>query len=136
MTPWGERAGLAAPEALFLAANLGYFVAGRAIDAPRNAALRRDRAGLVAAGNASGIVDGGAAVVVAHEQYAKEKGWKPLGRIVSWAAAGLAPEMMGPWPIPAPGRVLARGGSYPVELHPYEVYGGIGGGGRGLVNVL
>jgi hypothetical protein len=44
LMPWRERAWLAAPAALFLAANLGYFVAGRAIDASRNAALRRDRA--------------------------------------------------------------------------------------------
>ncbi len=50
-------------------------------------AFRKD--GIVTAGNASGIVDGAAAVVVTHAKIAKERGWKPLGRIVSWAAVGV-----------------------------------------------
>ena len=47
--------------------------------------------GIVAAGNASGIVDGAAAVVVTRAQTAKERGLKPVGRIVSWAVAGVDP---------------------------------------------
>src|SRR6266852_4868210 len=47
--------------------------------------------GIVTAGNASGIVDGAAAVVVTREKIAKERGLKPLGRIVSWAVAGVDP---------------------------------------------
>ena len=50
-------------------------------------AFRKD--GIVTAGNASGIVDGAAAVVVTHAKIAKERGWKPLGRIVAWATAGV-----------------------------------------------
>jgi len=51
--------------------------------------------GIVTAGNASGIVDGGAAVVVTTEKIAKERGLKPVGRIVSWAVAGVDPSIMG-----------------------------------------
>src|SRR6516225_6588220 len=57
--------------------------------------------GMVTAGNASGIVDGAAAVVVTREKTAKERGLKPLGRIVSWAAAGVDPSIMGIGPVPS-----------------------------------
>src|SRR5438876_4930901 len=57
--------------------------------------------GIVTAGNASGIVDGAAAVVVTGEKTAKERGLKPLGRIVSWAAAGVDPSIMGIGPVPS-----------------------------------
>ena len=57
--------------------------------------------GLVTAGNASGICDGGAAVVVASEAFAKEKGAKPIGRLVGWAVAGVEPKHMGIGPAPA-----------------------------------
>src|SRR5256714_2517549 len=57
--------------------------------------------GFVTAGNASGIVDGAAALVIANENYAKAHGTKPLGRIVSWAYAGVEPEIMGIGPVPA-----------------------------------
>jgi acetyl-CoA acyltransferase 2 len=68
-------------------------------------AFRKD--GLVTAGNASGIVDGAAAVVMTHAKIAKERGWKPLGRIVSWATAGVAPRIMGIGPVPAIQKALA-----------------------------
>src|SRR5436189_2314689 len=51
--------------------------------------------GLVTAGNASGISDGGAATVLASEEYAKAHGLKPLGRLVAWAVAGVEPKHMG-----------------------------------------
>src|SRR5262249_34540764 len=57
--------------------------------------------GFVTAGNASGIVDGAAAVVIAGEEYVKAHDKKPLGRIVSWAYAGVEPEIMGIGPVPA-----------------------------------
>jgi len=57
--------------------------------------------GVVTAGNASGIVDGAAAVVVTREKIAKERGLKPIGRIVSWAAAGVDPSIMGIGPVPS-----------------------------------
>jgi len=57
--------------------------------------------GLVTAGNASGIADGAAALVVADEAFARERGLKPLGRLVSYAVAGVPPEIMGIGPVPA-----------------------------------
>jgi acetyl-CoA acyltransferase 2 len=68
-------------------------------------AFRKD--GIVTAGNASGIVDGAAAVVLTHARMAKERGWKPLGRLVSWAAVGVPPRIMGIGPVPAIKKALA-----------------------------
>jgi len=68
-------------------------------------AFRKD--GIVTAGNASGIVDGAAAVVVTHARMAQERGWKPLGRLVSWATVGVPPRIMGIGPVPAIKRALA-----------------------------
>jgi acetyl-CoA acyltransferase 2 len=62
--------------------------------------------GIVTAGNASGIVDGAAAVVVTREKTAKERGLKPLGRIVSWAAVGVDPSIMGIGPVPSTRKAL------------------------------
>ena len=57
--------------------------------------------GTVTAGNASGIVDGGAAAVVTSLADAEKRGLKPLGRIVSWGIAGVEPKLMGRGPVPA-----------------------------------
>lgn len=57
--------------------------------------------GFVTAGNASGIVDGAAALVIAGEEYVKRRDLTPMGRIVSWAYAGVEPEIMGIGPVPA-----------------------------------
>ena len=57
--------------------------------------------GFVTAGNASGIVDGAATLVICGEEYARRGGVKPRGRIVSWAYAGVEPEIMGIGPVPA-----------------------------------
>jgi acetyl-CoA acetyltransferase family protein len=57
--------------------------------------------GTVTAGNASGIVDGGAAVVVMSLEEATRRGVKPMGRIVSWGIAGVEPRLMGRGPVPA-----------------------------------
>src|SRR5439155_2225447 len=57
--------------------------------------------GTVTAGNASGIVDGGAAVVLTSLADAEKRGLKPLGRIVSWGIAGVDPKIMGSGPVPA-----------------------------------
>jgi acetyl-CoA acetyltransferase family protein len=62
--------------------------------------------GIVTAGNASGIVDGAAAVVVTREKTAKERGLKPIGRIVSWAVAGVDPSIMGIGPVPSARKAL------------------------------
>ena len=66
--------------------------------------------GTVTAGNASGINDGAAAVVVTTRARAKALGVAPLGRIVSWAVAGVKPEIMGIGPVPACRGALERAG--------------------------
>lgn len=66
--------------------------------------------GFVTAGNASGIGDGGAAVVIASAQWAEESGLKPLGRLVSWGVAGVDPSIMGIGPAPASRKALERAG--------------------------
>jgi acetyl-CoA acyltransferase 2 len=64
--------------------------------------------GVVTAGNASGIVDGAAALVIAGEDAVKARGVKPLGRIVSWATVGVEPTLMGMGPAPAIRKALGR----------------------------
>jgi acetyl-CoA acetyltransferase family protein len=66
--------------------------------------------GSVTAGNASGIVDGGAAVVVMPLEEAQKRGLKPLGRIVSWGIAGVEPKLMGRGPVPASKIALEKAG--------------------------
>ncbi|WP_142417551.1 acetyl-CoA C-acetyltransferase [Citrobacter braakii] len=76
------------------------------------AALRPafDKAGTVTAGNASGINDGAAALVVMEESAALEAGLKPLARIKAWASGGVAPAMMGMGPVPATLKALQLSG--------------------------
>jgi acetyl-CoA acyltransferase 2 len=64
--------------------------------------------GVVTAGNASGICDGAAALIVTTEEFAKSKGLTPLARIVSWGVAGVEPTLMGIGPAPAIKNALAR----------------------------
>jgi len=66
--------------------------------------------GTVTAGNASGIVDGGAAVVVMPLDEAQKRGLNPLGRIVSWGIAGVDPKIMGSGPVPATKIALQKAG--------------------------
>ncbi|HEF0007654.1 TPA: acetyl-CoA C-acetyltransferase [Citrobacter braakii] len=76
------------------------------------AALRPafDKAGTVTAGNASGINDGAAALVIMEESAALEAGLKPLARIKAWASGGVAPAMMGMGPVPATLKALLLSG--------------------------
>jgi acetyl-CoA acetyltransferase family protein len=64
--------------------------------------------GVVTAGNASGICDGAACLVLATEDFAKQKGLKPLARIVQWGVAGVDPNIMGIGPAPAIKNALER----------------------------
>jgi len=66
--------------------------------------------GFVTAGNASGICDGAAATVVASETFAGQHKLQPLGRLVSWAVAGVEPKYMGIGPAPAARKALAKAG--------------------------
>ena len=69
-----------------------------------------DREGTVTAGNASGINDGAAAVIVTTESRAKELGLEPLARVVAFASAGVDPAIMGTGPIPASRKCLEKAG--------------------------
>jgi acetyl-CoA acetyltransferase family protein len=66
--------------------------------------------GFVTAGNASGIVDGGAALVLAHRDEARRRGLTPLGSLVSWGIAGVPPEIMGIGPAPSTRKALEAAG--------------------------
>jgi len=66
--------------------------------------------GFVTAGNASGIVDGAAALVIADEDFVKQRDLSPMGRIVSWAYAGVEPEIMGIGPVPSTRIALEKAG--------------------------
>ncbi len=70
--------------------------------------FRKD--GVVTAGNASGICDGAAALVVAGERFARERGLRPIGRLVAWGVAGVDPSIMGIGPAPASRRALDAAG--------------------------
>jgi acetyl-CoA acetyltransferase family protein len=68
------------------------------------------RNGVVTAGNASGICDGAAAVVLADEAFARDRGLRPIGRLIAWASAGVDPAVMGIGPVPASRLALDRAG--------------------------
>lgn len=80
-----------------------------------------DKAGSVTAGNASGLNDGAAAVVVMSAQKAQALGLKPMARIASYASAGLDPAYMGMGPVPAARKALARAGWKPADLDLLEI---------------
>ena len=69
-----------------------------------------DKEGSVTAGNASGLNDGAAAAVLMTEAEASRRGIQPLARIVSWATAGVDPQIMGTGPIPASRKALEKAG--------------------------
>src|SRR5881392_2365783 len=77
--------------------------------------------GFVTAGNASGIVDGAASLIIAGENFVKSKNRQPLGRIVSWAYAGVEPEIMGIGPVPATLQALEKAGLKLEDMDLIEV---------------
>jgi acetyl-CoA C-acetyltransferase len=80
-----------------------------------------DKAGVVTAGNASGINDGAAAVMVMTARKAAALGLKPLGRIASFATSGLDPAYMGMGPVPASTKALQRAGWKAADLDLLEI---------------
>jgi acetyl-CoA C-acetyltransferase len=80
-----------------------------------------DKAGGVTAGNASGINDGAAAVMVMTAKKAAALGLKPLGRIASFATSGVDPALMGMGPVPASQKALARAGWKAADLDLLEI---------------
>jgi acetyl-CoA C-acetyltransferase len=83
------------------------------------AAFQKD--GTVTAGNASGINDGAAALVVMSAQAAKSRGLKPLAKIRSWAAAGVDPSIMGMGPVPASQKALEKAGLRKEQIDLWEL---------------
>ena len=83
------------------------------------AAFKKD--GTVTAGNASGIVDGGAALILASREAAARHQLQPLGRLVAWASAGVEPSLMGMGPAPATRKALAQAGLSLGDLDLIEV---------------
>ena len=79
-----------------------------------------DKNGTVTAGNASGINDGAAAVVLMTAAEAEKRGLRPLARIVSWATTGVDPAIMGTGPIPASRMALKEAGWSPDDLELIE----------------
>jgi len=84
-----------------------------------SAAFKKD--GTVTAGNASGIVDGGAALILASREAADRNRLKPLGRLVAWASTGVEPSLMGMGPAPAARKALALAGLSLADLDLIEV---------------
>jgi acetyl-CoA acetyltransferase family protein len=79
------------------------------------------RSGCVTAGNASGIVDGAASLVLASERAVTKHGWTPLGRLTHWATVGVEPTLMGIGPAPATRLVLDRAGLTLADIDLIEV---------------
>jgi acetyl-CoA acyltransferase 2 len=77
--------------------------------------------GLVTAGNASGIGDGAAAMVITSREWAERKGLRPLGRLVAWGLAGVEPDIMGIGPGPSSRRALERAGMGVADMDLVEV---------------
>ena len=81
--------------------------------------FRKD--GLVTAGNASGIGDGAASLVIAERAWADARGVEPIGRLVSWGFAGVDPSIMGIGPAPAARAALAKAGLALADMDLVEV---------------
>ena len=88
------------------------------------AAFKRD-GGTVTAGNASGVNDGAAALVVMSERKAQELGLESLGTVESYASAGVEPTIMGIGPVPAVRKALANGGDRDRRRRPVRAQRGV-----------
>jgi acetyl-CoA C-acetyltransferase len=97
-----------------------YIRHGSSIDAMKSLRPAFAKDGSVTAGNASGINDGAAAVVLMSAEEAKKRGVKPLARIVSWAQSGVDPTIMGTGPIPASRAALKKAGWTAADLDLVE----------------
>ena len=95
--------------------------AGTTIEALAKLPTPFSKSGTVTAGNASGVNDGAAALIVASETAAKKYGLTPIARILGGAAAGVAPRIMGIGPAPATERLCARLGLSPLDFGIVEL---------------
>ena len=94
---------------------------GATLEAMKSLKPAFDKNGSVTAGNASGLNDGAAAVVLCNSKKLKELGLKPLARIKAFASAGVDPKYMGMGPVPASKRTLSRAGWEPKDLNLMEI---------------
>ena len=94
---------------------------GATLEAMKSLKPAFDKNGTVTAGNASGINDGAAAVVLASARKVKELNLKSLGKIKAFASAGVDPKYMGMGPVPASKRTLVRAGWQPKDLDLMEI---------------
>ena len=94
---------------------------GATLEAMKSLRPAFDKNGTVTAGNASGINDGAAVVILASARKVKELGLKPLARIKAFASAGVDPKYMGMGPVPASKRCLSRAGWTPQDLELMEI---------------
>ena len=83
--------------------------------------LAFDRSGTVTAGNASGLNDGAAAVVLMEARAAKERGLKPMARLLAYSVVGVDPKYMGIGPVPAIKQALAKAGLSVSDIDVFEV---------------
>ncbi len=97
-----------------------YIRAGASLETMAKLRPAFDKEGTVTAGNASGLNDGAAAVLLMTEAEAARRGLAPLARIASWATAGVDPQIMGTGPIPASRKALAKAGWTVGELDLVE----------------
>ncbi len=97
-----------------------YIRAGATLDQMAKLRPAFDKEGTVTAGNASGINDGAAALVLMTEEEANRRGIDPLARIASWATAGVDPQIMGTGPIPASRKALEKAGWTVADLDLIE----------------
>src|SRR6202048_2616978 len=117
-----------------------YIRPGTTLDAVSKLKPAFSKDGTVTAGNASGLNDGAAALVVMSVSEAKRRGLTPLARITSWATAGVDPKIMGTGPIPASRRALEKAGWKIADLDLIEANEAIAvnkdmGWNTGIVNV-
>ncbi|MEO8189521.1 MAG: thiolase family protein [Acidobacteriota bacterium] len=94
------------------------------------------KGGQVTAGNASGIVDGAAAVVVTSAEEARARGKKPLGRLIGWAVTGVEPELMGLGPAPAARAALEKAGLRQDQIDLWEINEAFAGQILGVIREL
>ena len=109
------------PNGMVTAADEDHFVRGTSEESLAGLRTHFGPTSLVTAGNASGVVDGAAAVVVKSASQAKADGDQPLARLVDWAIVGLDPKIMAYGPVPASKLALERAGMQVEDIDLWEI---------------
>lgn len=99
-------------------------------------AFVKDGTGSVTAGNASGLNDGAAALVLTSSQEAQKRGLQPMARIVSWSQEGVEPSIMGTGPIPATRKALSKANWKIEEVDLFEINEAFAGQSLAVVKTL